>query len=71
MKGQSRFSRTTADQIRSLLAQTRAAQRSEQKVLRQEIRELGFFISDFNRPATGFGPDDFEELIRSGRIQVV
>jgi hypothetical protein len=71
MKGQRRFSQAAADQIRVLLGRTRSAQRAEQKVLRQRIRDLGFYISAFERPATGFGPDDFDELIRSNAIEIV
>lgn len=71
MKGQRQFTRATADQIRSLLARTRASARPEQKVLRQKVRDLGFYISDFERPATGFGSADFDELIRTRRIEIL
>lgn len=71
MQGQRRFRQSTADQIRVLLSRTRSSPRPQQKVYRQAIRDLGFYISDFGRPARGFGPEDFEQLIRSGQIEVV
>ena len=42
MKDQRRFTSAAADRIRWLLDRTRAASRADQKVLRQEIRDLGF-----------------------------
>jgi len=71
VKGNRRFTRATADQIRVLLSRTRNAPRAQQKALRQQIRDLGFYISDFDRPAAGFGPNEFNELIRSGVIELV
>jgi hypothetical protein len=71
MKGQRRFTSTAADKIRCLLVRTRTASRADQKVLRQEIRDRGFYISDFSRPATGFRRGDFDDLVRTGQIVVV
>ena len=51
MKGQRRFTSAAADKIRWLLERICAASRADQKVLRHEIRDLGFYISDFSRPA--------------------
>ena len=71
MKGQRHFTRAVADKIRWLLDRTRAASRADKKVLRQEIRDLRFYISDFSRPATGFRRRDFEDLVRTGQIGVI
>jgi hypothetical protein len=70
MKGSLVFTRSAAARIRMLLAQTRAADRARQKGLRQDIRDLGFYISDFSRPASGFTPEDFDELVRTKQITV-
>jgi hypothetical protein len=70
VKGSRTFTRQAAEQITVLLTRTRAADRAQQKGLRQQIRDRGFYISDFDRPAAGFGPDDFRELVRRGEIQV-
>jgi hypothetical protein len=70
MKGSRTFTRQTANEIETLLAQTRAADRAQQKALRQKIRDPGFYISDFNRPSHGFRPEDFRELVERGVIRV-
>jgi hypothetical protein len=70
MKGSRTFTRQAAKEIVVLLGRTRAASRADQKVLRQQIRDRGFYISDFNRPASGFGPDDFQDLVRAGVIRI-
>ena len=70
MKGSRKFTKEDADEIVVLLGRTRAAKRAQQKALRQQIRDRGFFISDFNRPARGFGPNDFHDLVRQGLIEI-
>lgn len=69
-RGQRVFSRAVADQIRVLLSQTHTAPRSQQKALRQRVRSR-VYISDHYRPATGFTPGDFDDLVRRGEISIV
>jgi hypothetical protein len=71
VKGSRRFNRSTADQIRVLLSRVRNADRNQQKALRQQVRDLGFYISDFGRPVTGFRTEDFDELVRTGLIEIL
>ena len=70
MKGSRTFTRQAAEEIVVLLRQTREASRTDQKALRQRIRDRGFYISDFDRPASGFGPDDFDALVERGVIRI-
>jgi hypothetical protein len=70
VKGRTEFTEATADRIRVLLSQTRNAIRPQQKALRQQIRDLGFYITDWERPGTGFTVDDFDGLVRSGRVRI-
>lgn len=70
MKSSRTFTRQAAEEIIVLLGRTRAASRDGQKILRQRIRDRGFYISDFNRPALGFGPDEFRDLVRRGEIRI-
>lgn len=70
MKGKTRFSAATAERIRILLGRVRSSPRPAQKVLRQQIRDLGFYISDFRRPASGFTREDFDALVQNGGIEV-
>ena len=72
MRSRTTFDRSTADRIRALLAKTRNARPEDQKRLRDQIRALGFYITDFPpRAGGGFTPEDFDALIRDGRINVI
>lgn len=63
MQGKDRFSSAEAQQIRDLLTRKTRAARDEQKRLRQRIRELGFYISDFQGAPDGFSTADFDQLV--------
>jgi hypothetical protein len=69
MKGTNRFTAAEADRIRRLLRQRATAERAQQKRLRDELRAIGFYISDWSGP--GFTPSDFDELIRTGGIMII
>jgi len=71
MKGKARFTRTQADQIRRLLRLVRRAEPgTPQKLLRDQLRALGFFISDWTRGSSGFTASDFDELAHHGAITI-
>ena len=70
MKGMSKFSAGEASRIRSLLFATRRAPRDEQKRLRDELRTLGFYITDFSRSSIGFRVEGFDDLVASGRAHI-
>jgi hypothetical protein len=71
MKGSRRFTPEAGQEIRRLLVQTRQAEPARQKGLRQQIRDRGFFISDFTRPTSGFRREDFDALVASGAIEII
>jgi hypothetical protein len=68
--GKRYFSEAEAAAIRALLREKERGDRSEQKRARHQLRQLGFYISDFHRPSSGFGVSDFEELVRSRTVHV-
>lgn len=70
MKGRRRFTRDEAAAIRRLLRQKVVAGRDVQKRLRNEIREIGFYISDWSSESAGFTATDFDALVSSGQIEV-
>ena len=71
MKGRARFSRSEADEIRRLLGLVRRAEPGvPQKLLRDKLRALGFYISDFAGGSAGFTASDFDDLVRQGRVNV-
>jgi hypothetical protein len=64
------FTPEAAQEIRALLLAVRRSPRAQQTRLRQQIRDRGFYISDFARPQSGFASDNFDQLIDQGTIQV-
>jgi hypothetical protein len=71
MKGRDRFSRSEADEIRRLLKRVRRAERgTPQKRLRDQLRAIGFYISDFAGGPAGFTRSDFDELVRDRRVTI-
>jgi len=69
VKGTNRFTAAQADRIRALLRARAVAERVEQKRLRDELRAMGFYISDWSGP--GFTQTDFDRLVRTGAIVIV
>ena len=70
MKGRCRFTRREADQIRILLNQKCKAPSEEQKAIRDDLRAMGFYISDFTN-SKGFTSADFDLLIERKVVIIV
>ena len=70
MKGKTKFSEYEANQIRKLINQKVLASTNEQKGIRNKIRDLGFYYSDFSNKK-GYTVEDFEELIKTGEIKII
>ena len=70
MNGRREFTHSQALRIKDLLCKKMRANREEQKTIRQRIRDIGFFISDFDRTYSGFGVDDFERLVADGEVSI-
>jgi hypothetical protein len=68
MKGKARFSAGEAALIRQLLRQRVGLPREQQKQVRDGLRAVGFYISDWD---IGLTPEGFDRLVREGRIAVV
>jgi hypothetical protein len=66
MKGRDHFTRQQAKRIRELLDARGHAERAEQKQLRDQLRGIGFYISDWGGP--GLDRADFDQLIAHGAI---
>lgn len=70
--GRKKFSKRETDIIRKLLGSKMNGNRGQQKMVRHTLRTVfEFNISDFNQPGKAFGPLDFDECIRRGRIQIL
>lgn len=71
MKGRDRFSRSEADEIRRLLHLVRRAEPGRrQKLLRDQLRAIDFYISDFAGGPARFTRSDFDDLVRDGRVTI-
>jgi TDG/mug DNA glycosylase family protein len=69
MKGKKIFNKNEANQIIQLLK--KKIESGNEKKYRDQLRRIGFYISDFGYSRDGFSPDDFEALIASGKIQII
>jgi hypothetical protein len=47
-----------------------ALKRPPQKLLRDRLRAMGFYISDFARGPAGFTRSDFDDLVRDDRVTI-
>jgi hypothetical protein len=70
MRGRSTFTPSEIDAICRLLREKVRADRGRQKTLRNQLRSLGFYISDFASDQAGFAEGDLDQLIASGTIGV-
>jgi TDG/mug DNA glycosylase family protein len=64
------FSRDELAWIKQTLDEIRGSDRTRQKSLRQRLRNIGFYISDFATDQSGFTASDVDRLVRVGTIEV-
>lgn len=72
MEGKSVFTESEASRLRALIAelsQTSDRSGKEGKKIRDKMRAIRFYISDWG--IKDFQPEDFEDLIRTGRIRII
>lgn len=70
--GRNKFSQREIDEITRLLKLKNASKRGRQKEIRHELRvTYEFNISDFNEQGKAYGPDELQETIRRGAIQIL
>ena len=62
-----KFTPETAQQIKRLLTERFGAPRNKQKVIRDKIRDMGFYINDYWK---GFSDIDFDNEVKAGRITI-
>ena len=71
MKGKDKFSTTEVEAIKKLILQKLQATTSQQKGIRDKIRDIGFYYSNYSSKKAGYTVEDFEALIRAGKITVI
>lgn len=71
MKGRDHFTKAEAAQVKGLLQRVRKAEPgTPQKLLRDQLRRLGFYISDWAGGPGGFTASDFDDLVQRGSITI-
>lgn len=70
MKGKSNFTKSECVILKRLIKCKVNSNKSEQKNIRNEMRDMNFYISDFT-DKKGFDVDDFSQLIEDGKITIV
>ena len=68
MKGKSNFTKSECAILKRLIKRKVNSNKSEQKNIRNEMRDMNFYISDFT-DKKGFDVDDFSQLIEDGKIK--
>jgi hypothetical protein len=71
VKGRGSFTRGEVSRLRGLIREKQTADRARQKTLRNSMRGLGFYISDWTDRTDGFTVSDFDALLERGLIAVV
>jgi len=66
----SNFSREEMATIKSLLSEIRTSDRDRQKVLREKLRRMGFYITDYEDDQKGFTAADVDRLVANGAIHI-
>ena len=70
--GRKKFSQREIEIIGKLLRRKMAGTRFQQKMVRHTLRTtFEFNIADFNIQGKAFGPEDLDECVRKGRIQIL
>lgn len=70
--GRKKFSEREINVISKLLARKMAGTRFQQKMVRHTLRTtFEFNIADFNVQGKAFGPEDLQNCIRRGAIQIL
>ena len=71
MKGKNQFLKSEFEQLKTLIKEKQTADKTEQKSIRNRIRKIGFYFSDFSNQKKGYNISDLEQLVKTGEIKVV
>jgi len=73
MQGRDTFTGHEANEIRKLIKEKVNAPNNMQKSIRQKIRNIGFYYTNFqqNRIDGGYTVEFFNELVESRRIRIL
>jgi hypothetical protein len=69
MPSRNEFTSKEIDEIRGALRELRRVDSGRQKTIRDRLRRIGFYITDYSHDADGFTVSDFEEMLSRGTIR--
>jgi hypothetical protein len=70
VKGKNQFSELEFEMLKKLTSEKVKASPDKQKGIRNRIRKLGFYYSDFNNQKNGYDLKDLQQLVNNGQITV-
>ncbi len=70
IKGKKEFTHNEINILLTLIDKKINSSKNEQKIIRNEIRKIGFYYSDFSSKK-GYTVQDFKNLIKSGEIIII
>jgi hypothetical protein len=68
MKGKTQFTEEEIKTLKYLISEKVISSPLQQKRIRDKIRQIGFFYSDFSNSKHGYTCQDLDELIKSGQV---
>lgn len=71
MKGKDQFTQEEKAKIEKLLAEKCTSERGKQKVIRNKLREMKFYITDFYDKNDGYNVEEFQKDIKNGKIKIL
>lgn len=70
MKGRNQFSSKEITLLKRILKDKEDALGTKKKLFRDQLRNMGFYITDFDNSHKGFTQEDLDELIKDEIIKV-
>jgi hypothetical protein len=70
VKGKNLFFKSEYEQLKTLIKEKQTADKTEQKSIRNRIRKIGFYFSDFSNQKKGYDISDLEQLLKNGEIKI-
>jgi ACT domain-containing protein len=71
MKGKKEFTSTEFEEIKKLVRKKVNASSEDQKTIRDRIRKIGFYYSDFSKEKDGYTLFDLEILVKNRKITII
>lgn len=71
VKGKDQFTQEEKAKIEKLLAEKCTSERDKQKVIRDKLRKIKFYITDFYNKNDGYNVEKFQKDIKNGKIKIL